>query len=262
MTNSPVNLPTHQPVVANPVPWPDRFLALLWGFSKSVAVLLILFFVLVSWGEIRALVPRISRFEALGVKLEMPALRSALEEQAKSVRGTAKTKAGAIESVLTRAEVVQPVFQGATILWVDDDPANNMPFRQLLRMLGAAVEVARSTDEALQLCAVGRFDLVVSDIKRERENGIDGLAILRTAGFSAPAVFYVLEIRDGPIPGGALGLTNMPDDLLHLVIDGLERSRWSTSRPNGDPTRNAEGAGGSCEHLQSSVPHDSRNERQ
>jgi hypothetical protein len=37
-------------------------------------------------------------------------------------------------------------------------------------------------------------------------------------------IFYVSVInQDKPLPPGAFGLTNRPDELLHLVIDALER---------------------------------------
>jgi CheY-like chemotaxis protein len=209
---------------------PDRVLTLLWGYAKLTALVAIIAFALVSWSDVRKLIPRISRFEALGVKLEVSQLQNALEKQAQSVSAKGVVlQPGAIEAALARALHVQPVFQGATILWVDDEPKNNLPFRQVLRTLGAGVEPARSTQEALDLAASNTFDLVVSDIRRGNENGVNGIVQLRTAGVEAPAIFYVIELdRSRPVPDTALGITNRPDELLHLVIDGLERVRWST----------------------------------
>jgi CheY-like chemotaxis protein len=207
---------------------PDRALALLWGWSKLIALLAIIIFALVSWKEIRQLVPRISRFEALGVKLELSQLQNALELQAKSIKSRVVLPPGAIENVLARALTVRPVFNGATILWIDNEPQNNVAFRQVLRTLGAGVEPARGTKEALDLTTVNRFDLIVSDIDRGSDNGIDGLAQLRAQGVEPPAIFYVAKLdRTRPVPETALGITNRPDELLHLVIDGLERARWS-----------------------------------
>jgi DNA-binding NtrC family response regulator len=111
---------------------------------------------------------------------------------------------------------------------VDDAPANNLAFRQVLRGLGAGVEPARDTLECLALAATSHFDLIVSDIDRGNENGIDGLRRLREAGVKAPATFYVRQVdRSRPVPETALGITHLPDELLHLVIDGLERARWT-----------------------------------
>jgi CheY-like chemotaxis protein len=216
--------------------WPENVLALTWGYTKLVALIAVLVFVFMSWDEIRAIIPRISKFQALGVTVELSQLQNALQQQAKSVTSPGVVlQPGAVEAVLRRALRVQPVFQGAAILWVDDNPSNNLPFRQVLRALGAGVEPARNTAEALQLASSNPFDLVVSDINRSDENGIDGLARLREAGVSAPAVFYVLQVdRTRPVPETAIGITNRPDELLHLVIDGLERSRWTRPQDLGE----------------------------
>ena len=210
---------------------PDRILRLLWGYSKVAALLVLLLFVFVSWNDVRALIPRVSRFQALGVTVEVSRLRNALEEQAKAISSPSVVlQPGAIEGVLTRALRVRSVFQGATILWIDDNPSNNLSFRQVLRALGAGVEPARSTEEALQLAKAGGFDLIVSDIDRGPENGIEGLAQIRGAGLRVPAIFYVLRVdRARPTPADAIGITNRPDELLHLVIDGLERARWTST---------------------------------
>jgi CheY-like chemotaxis protein len=209
--------------------WLERALAFVWSCSKLAGAIALLVFVVASWNDLRALLPRISRFEALGVKVEVSQLQSALEKQAASVSSPGVVvQPGAIEAAVTRALHVQGVFQGASVLWVDDSPSNNLPFRQVLRALGAGVEPARDTTEALALASTGNFDLVISDIERVTENGIDGLKVLRDSGVVAPAIFYVLRVDRGrPAPDTALGITNRPDELLHLVIDGLERSRWS-----------------------------------
>ena len=58
--------------------------------------------------------------------------------------------------------------------------------------------------------------------------GIAGLEQLRAMGSGRQAIFYVLSVDPTrPTPSGALGITNRPHTLLHLVIDGLERARWS-----------------------------------
>lgn len=207
----------------------NRVLNLLLGYAKLLALILLVGFAAASWKDLRALIPRISHLKALGVEVEMDQLESALLKQAESVKApNVDLQPGQVEAVLARALKVHTVFQDAQILWIDDHPANNLPFRRLLRQLGADVEPARSTREALDLIAIEQFDLVVSDGKRGKEDGIAALAQLRAAGATCPAIFYVLNLNTKlPTPRGALGITNRPDDLLNLVIDGLERSRWT-----------------------------------
>lgn len=218
--------------------WAERMLVLLLGYSKLLIGVVVLIFVIASWSDLRTLLLHVSHLKAFGVELEVSQLEVALRKQAESVKAPGVDISPAdITPVLARAVKVHGVFEGATILWVDDQPANNLPFRQLLRKLGAAVEPARTTAEALDLATDTKFDLVVSDIKRanENEDGIKGLAKLRTAGVTCPAVFYVGTVT-GTVPQGALGITNRPDDLLNFVIDGLERARWSQVDVSAEPT--------------------------
>jgi hypothetical protein len=49
---------------------------------------------------------------------------------------------------------------------------------------------------------------------------------MRTAGHREPVVFCILNLDPGRgTPGDAVGITNRPDELIHLVLDGLERVR-------------------------------------
>ena len=52
------------------------------------------------------------------------------------------------------------------------------------------------------------------------------LPALQAVAPDTPVIFYVGEVdeRRGPPPGSA-GITNRPDELLHLVLDVLERRR-------------------------------------
>ena len=55
------------------------------------------------------------------------------------------------------------------------------------------------------------------------------LADLRAANVALPVVFYIGRLTPGKgVPDGALGLTNRPDQLLDLVVDGLARVRGTT----------------------------------
>ena len=49
---------------------------------------------------------------------------------------------------------------------------------------------------------------------------------LRDAGFRQPVIYYIgRPDPDAGLPAGAFGITNRPDQLLHLVIDALSRVR-------------------------------------
>lgn len=127
---------------------------------------------------------------------------------------------------LRRAVLVSTVIRGARILWVDDLPANNHAECRLLEAFGAEVRQARSTQEGVSALALGRWDLLLSDMERDGvpDAGLQMLGQLSRG--SPPVVFYVGSVDESrPVPWGAFGIADRPDPLLHLVLDVLERHR-------------------------------------
>jgi PleD family two-component response regulator len=55
---------------------------------------------------------------------------------------------------------------GCKLLWVDDNPNNNIYLRQSLEALGISIELAISTDEALSRLSFEHFDTIISDMAR------------------------------------------------------------------------------------------------
>jgi len=136
-------------------------------------------------------------------------------------------------SVLRRADMVAPILQGAQILWVDDNPGNNILERMTLKSMGIDVDLAISTNEALLMLAVNNYDAVISDMERQGSSnaGLQLLCRMRERGLFTQVVFYIGRVdRDRGTPPGAFGITSYPDDLMHYVLDILEReriSRWA-----------------------------------
>jgi CheY-like chemotaxis protein len=141
-----------------------------------------------------------------------------------------------------RAQRTADVLQGAHILWVDDHPENNTNERNILYSFGMLVDLADSTDKAMSMLKTKkngrqRYDVIISDMKRV-EKGEDkpqaGEELLRRIKEKAeefniidiPVIFYAggFDRRRG-IPPYAFGMTNRPDDLLHYIMDVLERQR-------------------------------------
>jgi CheY-like chemotaxis protein len=127
---------------------------------------------------------------------------------------------------LRRAQLVGPVIKGARILWVDDRPQNNHGECRLLTALGAEVWQVRSTEEALAALPHGRWDLLLSDMGREGVSDAGLQMLKRLPPKSPPVVFYVGHVDESqPVPPGAFGIADLPEPLLHLVLDVLERHR-------------------------------------
>lgn len=129
---------------------------------------------------------------------------------------------------LRRLRSQMELVEGARILWVDDRPRGVRHEREMLEGLGAKVTLARSTAEAAEALDRDGFSVIISDIERGGDGraGIKAIGPLRELGGGIPLVLYVARLEpELPVPSGAFGITNDPEELLHLVLDALGRMR-------------------------------------
>ncbi len=134
----------------------------------------------------------------------------------------------ALSPVLRRSQRVSSIFQNARILWVDNHPDYNIYESQLLRSFGVKVDFAQSTSEGISRLRQKKYDLVISDMEREdiSNEGLKFLDEMRKQHFYLRTIFYVGEVDlSKGTPPYAFGITDSPEDLLHFVIDILERER-------------------------------------
>jgi CheY-like chemotaxis protein len=170
------------------------------------------------------LLPRLTGFRAFG--LEFSFVRESLEEAA-AQRGLTLTSKDQ-SRVMRRASRVLDVLRGARVLWVDDDPKSVTRERQVLEEMGVLIDLVSSTDEAMKDLSRRTYDLVISDIARggDPEAGLLMLQSMRHQGLDHDVVFYIWSLDRGKrLPDGAFGITNQPDQLIHYVLDVLERER-------------------------------------
>jgi CheY-like chemotaxis protein len=199
--------------------------SILW-FILAVSVLLIFY------RPIRDdLLPKLSGFKAGGVELSFvkESIDAAIELAQKSPQWKVEVPPEDKKRALNRVKQHLDIFKDAQILWVDDHPENNLNERRMLRQLKAEVDIARSTEEALVMLSGGRYDVVISDMARDGNPtaGLELLKELRKDGKTTPVIFYigVIDPEKG-VPGQAFGITNRPDELLHLTLDALERKKY------------------------------------
>jgi CheY-like chemotaxis protein len=130
-------------------------------------------------------------------------------------------------AVLKRAELVDSCLRGARVLWVDDHPAANVLERQWLTQLGVQVTTVESTDSALECMRSEAFDLILSDIDRpgSRTAGLESLPRIKSIAPTVAVIFYVMRLEPRGVPPDAFGITARPDELFHLCMDALERTR-------------------------------------
>ena len=109
---------------------------------------------------------------------------------------------------------------GKSILWVDDNPANNELVVRALKKLQLDVEQATSTESALAAMQRRHFDLVISDMGRgeDMRAGYGLLKAIRDQSNQVP--FLVFAGSDSPEfrrEAAALGAQLSTNDMLELI---------------------------------------------
>ncbi|MGA1794858.1 MAG: response regulator [bacterium] len=174
------------------------------------------------------LLPKLSCLEAGNIKLSFikDSLDAAIKLAEKSPQWKIDIPREEKEKAIKRAKKNQELFRGTKFLWVDDFPENNLNERQMFQQLGAVIDLSKSTEDALKILNKADYDLVISDMARDDcpTAGLDFLVKLREKGNRTPLIFYlgVIDEKKG-VPAGTFGLTNRPDELLHLTLDVLAR---------------------------------------
>jgi CheY-like chemotaxis protein len=140
----------------------------------------------------------------------------------------AESRRPLIPGALRRARNVRDALVGARILWVDDHPEWQRAEREMLEALGVEVHMVPNSGSALTALRREPFHLVISDIARggSAAEGLRALPAIREVSGGVPVIFYVGDLDEGRgVPPGAFGITNQVEELLHLVLDVVERGR-------------------------------------
>jgi CheY-like chemotaxis protein len=167
-------------------------------------------------------IPRLSTLKLPG-GIEL-ALRERVAAAAKDRPGVTLSEKDE-SRIVKRLERSADLLKGALILWVDDDPDGNLNEAQTLRSLGAWIEFATTSKRGRELLRKGKFDLVISDIEREDRKD-EGLRFVKQIRGKPPTILYVTNLdRERGTPADAFAITNRPDQLLHYVLDALDRER-------------------------------------
>lgn len=113
-----------------------------------------------------------------------------------------------------------------TILWVDDNPDNNVWERRALESYGMRFVLARDTAEAVRLVTEkGPFAAIISDMGRvgDRQAGFTLLKQVRKAQVDTPYFIYTTAglaatLRPVTTLQGGQGITGDPDALVQMVV--------------------------------------------
>jgi CheY-like chemotaxis protein len=141
---------------------------------------------------------------------------------------TPDEKAAAAANVVRRAVTPQTLwnFRSGSILWVDDNPSNNMNLIDAFRKLGINVDLSLSTDEALAKLDGGqRYDAIITDMGRPPDGkaGYTLLAALRDRGIRIPTLVYAgssaPEHRKEAQAAGAVDSTGSSNRVFEFVTN-------------------------------------------
>ncbi len=194
---------------------------------------------------------RVSGLKAMGVEVQLDAVKS-LSKAVTSLSNELRiqtTVSGKVKNIqvtedderraIKRAEHAIDTLRDRSVIWVDDLPQNNVYEVHALELLGLKVIQVTNNWDAISLIKSSgqRIYVAISDIERPggEPSGLDLLDSFAENNLDIPIIYYVTVVNnDKPWPATsnretkAFGLTNRPDELVHLLLDVLER-RWPLS---------------------------------
>jgi CheY-like chemotaxis protein len=123
----------------------------------------------------------------------------------------------------------QPKEKQRTILWVDDNPDNNIFERHAMEAYNIGFELAKSTDEALAKLKQTKFDAIISDMGRPPDSraGYTLLKAVRDGGDETP--YFIFSAASTPafeqeaLRRKAQGSTNISETLIAKVLEHLNQ---------------------------------------
>lgn len=215
---------------------------------EAVAVLLqalvwpvIVVVLLIYFGDaIRTFLSELGRVTLRAGGVDVTATRQG-EMKAAALVGAATARKGSAETEeVTDAESAQDIAVGLMrtvsadarerltdvgVLWVDDEPANNVVEREALRALGVRVATSRSTDDAIAKLDADGYDLLITDMGRpgDDEAGYTLLERLRETGHDVPGIVYTHRDMDRETARsrGAFGVAADPPELFTLALQAV-----------------------------------------
>lgn len=109
-----------------------------------------------------------------------------------------------------------------TVLIVEDKDSMAQMLRETLEAEGYSIVIARDGQEGIQMIKEGRFDLVVTDLKLPKKNGIEVLKASKTENMLVPVIvmtaFGAIETAVTAMKEGAFDFIAKPFDTDHLLL--------------------------------------------
>jgi CheY-like chemotaxis protein len=157
------------------------------------------------------------------------AVATALDRTARSLPvGAEPTEEVSALVKALESERARPKSHKKLVLWVDDRPDNNIIERRSMAAYNIDFVLAKSTGQALAELTKQRFDAIISDMGRPPDSraGYTLLEAVRESGDQTPYYIYAgsraARHVEESLARGAQGNTNRSDELIHMVLQGVE----------------------------------------
>lgn len=205
------------------IAWPVVMLILAMRFSKSISSFL------AGLGELS--------FKGAGI--EASARKHAQQAAVLAATVSEARKGSSPENIAHEAELASNVIGSAatarllksaksvSILWVDDTPEKNKHERESISALGARIDLAASTEEAIRMLLERTYDFVVSDMGRpgDREAGYTLLDEMKAKKINTPIAIYTAGVnqadKNKAEKKGAAGITSKASELFEIIMSAL-----------------------------------------
>lgn len=167
------------------------------------------------------------------VKMQMSVVASLVAASSKDKSSSSESEIKDIVELVQdassakRASIQDNKSYKNNILWVDDNPDNNINERQAFEALGLRFTLALSTKEALENISRQQYAVIISDMGRKEgtREGYVLLDTLRKQGNQTPFFFYAgsnaPEHKQETLDHGGQGSTNRAQELFQMVTRAL-----------------------------------------
>ena len=174
---------------------------------------------------------RIDSYRAQGFAgyLIKPLRRASVAERVLAVLGAEAHPAEAMED----ERIAPAIAPGARVLLVEDNAINALLARTLLAREGCKVDHAGGGEDAMAALKVGRYDLILMDMRMPGMSGLDATRALRAAGLDTPVVALTANaFEDDRHACLAAGMNDflvkpLAPDALRGILARLTRGGWT-----------------------------------
>ncbi|WP_340647093.1 response regulator [Phenylobacterium sp.] len=174
---------------------------------------------------------RIETYRAQGFAgyLIKPLRRASLAERVLAVLGEDTQRSDGVED----ERIAPAMAPGVRVLLVEDNAINALLARTLLAREGCKVDHAGGGEDAMAALKVGRYDLILMDMRMPGMSGLDATRALRAAGLDTPVVALTANaFEDDRHACLAAGMNDflvkpLAPDALRGILARLTRGGWT-----------------------------------